>query len=497
MMKNDTELSSLTRELEALRRRLDTLGTQEQQYRHFFEKSPIMIYVTDLTGNFINVNQAGADLMGYGSPQEIIGTRLQDHFFSDEQDFQSYREKIHTKGYIREYETRLQKKDGRRLIVHLSGATRHALSMKLKGYEGFAIDITGRIEAETKIKESESRYKTILDNSLAGIYMFQEGGSFSYVNKRFLKLLGYDRPEEVLGRKFWEFIEPEDRYFVKQRGLDRENHEVDPSHYSYRMVRKDGTVIWVDMRCSHAPYMGIPAAVGNFIDITREKKAKKEIQQLSHKLIAGIEEERRSLASDLHDEFGQALTLLQLDLESLQRMLDKDAREPLKILNKIIEQIQGLADKVRNTTSRLRPDLLDHLGLIPTLSWYIEDFRRRARDVEIDFQTAGFKKRLSPEAEIVIYRIFQEGLNNVTKHSRATKVDIKLTASHPRAIFLIQDNGCGFEQDEDGMPKNGRSLGIGLLSMKERVASLDGSIQVKSVPGVGTAIRVELPMELK
>jgi len=261
-----------------------------------------------------------------------------------------------------------------------------------------------------------------------------------------------------------------------------------------KWLKKDGSVIWVDMRSSHASYMGIPAAVGNFIDITKRKKAQEEIQRLSRKLIEGIEEERRSLASDLHDEFGQALTLLQFDVEFLQNDIPPELTQANRVCKKIIEQIQKLADKIRNTTSRLRPDLLDHLGLIPTLEWYIEEFHSRIKDISIDFQSIGFKRRLSPEVEIVIYRIFQEGLNNITKHSNADKVEIKLTSSHPGVIFILRDNGIGFDQEKNGMPSDETSKGIGLLSMKERVASLNGDIEIKSVPGKGTAIRVELPM---
>ncbi len=314
------------------------------------------------------------------------------------------------------------------------------------------------------------------------------------MNKRFLKILGYDDPKDVLGRAFWLFIAPEDRALVKKRGLEREKNEIKPRRYSYRMVRKDGSIIWADRRCSHAAYMGIPAAVGNFIDISREKEAQKAIQSLSHKLIEGIEEERRSIASDLHDEFGQSLTLLQFDIEQLQQMLPPEHTDSFSVSEKIMAQIQALADKVRNTTSRLRPDLLDHLGLVPTLEWYLEDFNERFEDIQADFQSIGFKRRLDPPTEIVIYRIFQEGLNNVTKHANASKVVIKLTASHPKVIFIMKDNGTGFIQTEDGMPKNGLSLGIGLLSMKERVASLGGEVEIKSAPNKGTAIRVELPM---
>jgi PAS domain S-box-containing protein len=488
------DIQTLKDEILKLKQENQLLKKDEQRYRHLFEKSPIMIYVTDRLGLFININQAGVDMLGYETADQIIGTRLHDYFFKAETEFKKYENDIHENGVITEFETQLKKKDGTVLSVNLTGALRMTLTCKLKGYEGFVIDITDRVEAEKTIKESEEKYKAILDNSLAGIYMFQNGGYFSYVNKRLLNILGYESSDEILGKRFWEIVAPEDRNIVKKRGLLREQKEIEPRQYPFRMLHKDGTVVWVDMRCSHASYMGIPAAIGNFIDISKERKAQEERQVLSRKLIEGIEDERRTLASDLHDEFGQALTLLQFDMESMQNMLPGTLEKPKRVCTKLMEQIQILAGKVRNTTSRLRPDLLDHLGLIPTLEWYIEDFRKRFKDLKIDFQSIGFKRRLPPEVEIVIYRIFQEGLNNVTKHSNATMASIKLTASHPEVIFLVQDNGDGFEQMENEMPKEGTSLGIGLLSMKERVASLNGSINIKSVVKKGTAIRVGLPM---
>ncbi|MCK5097550.1 MAG: PAS domain S-box protein, partial [Desulfobacteraceae bacterium] len=468
--------------------------TKERQYRHLFEKSPIMIYAIDRQGNFLNINQAGVELMGYDSANEIIGKKFQDFFFKDINDLETYQERIHNHGVIAEFNTQMKKKDGNLLFVNLTGALRTTVTGKLKGYEGFVSDMTDGIETKKKIKESEEKYKAILDNSLAGIYMFQNGGYFSYVNKRLVKIMGYESADEIIGRRFWEIVAPEDRELVKKRGLQRERKKTHPRQYSFRMIRKDGSIIWVEMRCSHAPYMGIPAAVGNFIDISKEKKAQEEIQMLSRKLIEGIEEERRSLASDLHDEFGQALTLLQFDMESLQKAIPADLDDPNQVCNKIMEQIQKLAEKIRNTTSRLRPDLLDHLGLVPTLEWYIENFNDHVKNIKIDFQAIGFKRRLSPEVEIVIYRIFQEGLNNITKHSNADRVDIKLTGSHPKVFFMMQDNGVGFKQKDNGMPQEGLSKGIGLLSMKERVASLKGTIKIKSVFNKGTTIRIELPM---
>jgi len=493
-MENPKTLHALEAKIECLEKELKIVKNKEHQYRHLFEKSPIMIYVIDRQWRFLNINQSGVELMGYDSAQEIIGKKFQDFFFKDLTDFKTYEQKINTHGMITEFSTQMKKKDGSLLFVNLTGTLRTTVTSKLKGYEGFVSDMTDELATKMQIKASEEKYKAILDNSLAGIYMFQNGGYFSYVNKRLVKIMGYEHADEIIGRRFWEIVAPEDREMVKARGLQREQKKTYPSQYSFRMIRKDESIIWVEMRCSHAPYMGVPAAVGNFIDITREKKAQEEIRMLSRKLIEGIEEERRSLASDLHDEFGQALTLLQFDMESLTKTMSNDLNGPNPLCSKIMEQIQNLAEKIRNTTSRLRPDLLDHLGLVPTLEWYIENFNTTVKNIKIDFQAIGFKRRLPPEEEIVIYRIFQEGLNNIIKHSKADKVDIRLTASHPKVFFMMQDNGTGFEQKDNGMPQDGLSKGIGLLSMNERVASLNGTIKIKSFINKGTTIRIELPM---
>jgi PAS domain S-box-containing protein len=324
--------------------------------------------------------------------------------------------------------------------------------------------------------------------------MFQDGGYFSYVNPRMVNLLGYDSADEIIGKPFWEFIAPVDRELVKTRGLEREKREINPRRYKFRMIKKNGEEIWVDMRASHASYLGRPATVGNFIDVTREIKAEEQIRQLTRRLIDGIEEERRSLANDIHDEFGQLLTLLQFDIELLQNTLPPALTESVDICTKMMRQIQKLAEAVRDTTSRLRPDMLDHLGLVPTLKWYITDIHRRRPATRISFQSFGLKKRLPPEIELVLYRVFQEGLNNISKHANASQVNLQLTYNHPDIIFMIKDDGCGFIPREDGLPAGSNRKGIGLLSMKERVTSLGGSMAIHSTPGKGTALRIKIPM---
>ncbi len=222
-------------------------------------------------------------------------------------------------------------------------------------------------------------------------------------------------------------------------------------------------------------------------EITERKRAEREIRYLSSRLISGIEEGRKNLAQDLHDEFGQTLTALHLGAETLRNTMPEELAEQRGRIDSLVALIEQLGDKIRNISSDLRPDLLDDLGLIPTLEWYIDEFSSQRPDLKVDFQSIGLRKRLSLEIELVLYRVFQEALNNVIKHAKAKQFTVTLTYSHPKVIFILKDDGIGFEQDKS-------TDGIGLLGMRERVVSVNGSIAILSGRGKGTTIRVELPV---
>jgi signal transduction histidine kinase len=222
-------------------------------------------------------------------------------------------------------------------------------------------------------------------------------------------------------------------------------------------------------------------------EITEKKQAEEQSRLLSRRLINVIEETRKNLARDLHDEFGQTLTALHMDLEALWSFIPPEMEAHQQKIDNIIVLIEQLGDKIRNISSELRPDLLDDLGLAPALEWNINEFSNQRHGIQINFQAVGVRKRFSSEIEIVVYRIFQEGLNNIVKHTKATQVDITLTYSHPKIIFMIKDNGAGFDP-------NAPTDGIGLLGMRERVASVKGNIEMHTVKDKGTTIRVELPV---
>jgi signal transduction histidine kinase len=222
-------------------------------------------------------------------------------------------------------------------------------------------------------------------------------------------------------------------------------------------------------------------------EIAERERAEREIRHLSRKLMTGIEDAQKNLAQDLHDEFGQTLAALHMGVESLWKSMPEEMVDQKRSIAELIDFIEQLGDKIRSISSDLRPDLLDDLGLAPTIEWYLKEFSERNPGIRTDFQAVGMKKRFPLEQELVLYRIFQESLNNVVKHARATQVGVRLTNSYPKVILLVQDDGVGFSPNQ-------RSAGIGLIGMRERAVSMDGALDIRSVPGKGTMVRVELPI---
>ncbi len=462
--------------------------------RNVFERTPSLIYVTDIQGVFLDINEAGVRMLGGASRDEFAGALSILTFFAEPSDRIKFRELVARVGSIQEFETRFRRLDNDFIDVSITGTPRFNCRGEPSGYEGFIIDITAKKRTERTLKESVEAYFTIVENSLAAISIHQEGRN-QFVNRRYAEMLGYDDPAECIGRPFWASVHPEDLAMVKERGLLRENQQILPAQYVFRQLKKDKkTVVWVHLRAVHALYMGKPAAVTNFIDITQSKMAEEEIRNLSSRLVKVREEERKMLAADLHDQMGQTLTAMHFEIESLQKELPSCFTVQKHLCDRLIGHVELLADKVRKTVFHLRRDVLDQMMLIAVLERQVHEFTGRHPEIHIDFQSLGFKKRLNPEIELIIYRIFQEGLTNIAKHARASQVEIMLTYSHPRVMLIIRDNGVGFDQKQKKSQTGRLAHGIGHLSMKERVTSFGGHIDIISTPGKGTMIRIDIPV---
>ncbi len=218
-------------------------------------------------------------------------------------------------------------------------------------------------------------------------------------------------------------------------------------------------------------------------------KSQKELSALTTRLIASGEEERRQLARLLHDDFGQTVTGLRYEVDGLERMLDSPSSCMRKSLDAIRRQLWEVTQSTRKVSRSLHPSMLDELGLVSALTWYVDNFVR-GESLDVEFKDVGFDRRLPRDVELAMYRAAQECLTNIVRHAHASHVKIRLTSGYPYAIMSIEDDGKGIST------RSGKSSerGLGIVSMRERVQLLGGTLEIKSQPGKGTKVRVEIPI---
>ena len=221
----------------------------------------------------------------------------------------------------------------------------------------------------------------------------------------------------------------------------------------------------------------------------RDVETARDLQRLSSQLLTAQEEERRSIARELHDEVGQVLTAIKVELAVAQRGVEATGGNA-EAMNDARRLTEGALHTVRDLSRLLHPAMLDDLGLPAAIEWYLKGFGRR-HGVRIELLQDGVQARLAPEAEAGIYRIVQEALTNVAKHAQATTCRVFLQRLTHTVLVTIEDDGIGFRPEEVIAP--GAFHGIGLVGIRERVTQLRGELRLESAPGKGTRLTVEIP----
>jgi signal transduction histidine kinase len=218
-------------------------------------------------------------------------------------------------------------------------------------------------------------------------------------------------------------------------------------------------------------------------------RARSELQNLSSRVLAAQEEERRKISRELHDEVGQSLWAMSLGIGNLHAALKSgNQEEALRQIDLIRKIADTNARAVRNLSLLLRPSMLDDLGLVPALKWLAREISRTT-DVQVDINAEELPEDLPDEHKTCIYRIVQEALRNCCRHARARHAWINLRAAGQRLLLYVQDDGAGFDPAHE--------KGLGLLGIEERVGHIGGTVQVSSTPGRGTTIGLQLPMTEK
>lgn len=362
-------------------------------------------------------------------------------------------------------------------------------------WAGVLNDIEHQVQIERSLSADATRYQELAEASDEGIWTVDAEGKTDYINRRGAELLGCT-VEEIIGRSPCDFYFAEERAGAEARLAERrlgtsQRHDV-------RLRRRDGGELWTHIVA--LPLIGddgtYRGALAMFSDISARKRAEQQLREysddlrtLSRSLLETQESERGDLARELHDEIGQILTVVSMNLHATRRLIPPAAErridESIKIIDHAIQQ-------VRSISLELRPSMLDDLGLDAALRWYVDrQAQRTGLLIQLSLQLL---ERLPSDLESTCFRIIQEGVTNATRHARARHVWVMVRQSLQALDLCVRDDGVGFDP-EAARRRATSGACIGLLGMRERARLAGGRLDVESSPAHGSEIRVRIPRE--
>lgn len=376
--------------------------------------------------------------------------------------------------------------------IHIADKREKALSFaEVEALESVA-ELIGqgvyRFDIENKITASQRRLAEAQKIARLGNWVWYiRTGELNWSDEVF-NIFGLLPQETSIDYKsFIDKVYPEDRERV-QRLIDEALAEKKEYSAGFRIVCKNGTSRYVYVQGEVTrDSEGNPISLsGTIQDISEMKRIEEELRALSRRLVEVQENERRTIARELHDEIGQSLTALKILLAQATRMSQGDNTA---LLNEAKGVVSDLMQQVREMSLNLRPSMLDDLGLLPTLLWHFERFTTQT-GIKINFEHEGLQQSLPPEVNTTAYRIVQEALTNIARYSEASNAKVEAIYKDDILRLLIEDDGKGFL-----LSKLSAYTSTGLSAMRERVNLLNGKITLNSYPGKGTQILVELPVK--
>lgn len=339
----------------------------------------------------------------------------------------------------------------------------------------------------------EKVYRRIFDDMNEGAIIFtlarlsSRNGMILYSNSRFAKLVKRPLPK-VIGSSIFEFIPEQDIHLIEPL-LEVAQHGL-PGEREIQLKTDDGDLVNVNLSIGSLSKKSVTYAI--VTNLTEMKKREQESKRLASELLTAQETERKRIANELHDGLASDLAAIKMSWENKLDSMRNKTSTNIRIED-LITRIQKSIEELRRIMTSLHPSILDELGITATIHWHCREYQKTYPHIQINLQIEAPENEISVQLKTAIYRICQESLNNIAKHSTANLVLLSLCKSKEKIELAIKDNGQGFDLNEFSKTKKYRK-GLGLGSMKERAEISGGSLSIESSPGAGTMIHASWPL---
>ena len=457
---------------------------QRDAVRIAHRSRPTAIMVTR-AGVALYANDKAARMFGCRSVEELQSLPVIERFAPECRGESEARMRRRALGLpLPDVETVALRADGSRFPIHL--AVSQFQLPDGPANIAFLTDISERREAEAALRESEERHRSIIEQLNDVYYRTDRDGRITMLSPSAAHLYGFASTSEMIGQpieSLWE--DPSQRAVLlaalREHGFVRD--------YETTAVKADGTPFTIAVS-SHRVHdaSGAPDGVEGIIrDMTDRKQSEAALRALARHLDSVREEEHTRIARQIHDELGQALTALRLDLAWVGGKLPKGN----SVLRRRIDAAVALTDETiavgQRIVGELRPPILDDLGLAPAVEWYVQRLAKRS-GLHIEFDAGAEEPVVPDHLAIAAYRIVQEALTNVARHAQATHAWVRLGERDGAVTIEIRDDGQGLSEEVSGDPHS-----FGIVGMRERAAAQGGELVIASSPGAGTTVRVTFP----
>lgn len=400
-------------------------------------------------------------------------------------------------GKVHDHETEVVGADGRQMVFWcVAGvAARHEDGRPRLVVE-ISRDITGRKQAEKALRESEARYRAVVEDQAEFICRFLPDGTLTFVNEAYCRYFG-KRREELIGHDFLLLIPEEDREGVKNH-ISSLSPKNPIAMYEHRVIVPDGNIHW--QQWNDRAILDEQGRIVEFQsvgrDITERMEAEqrirdyqKQLESLAMELSLAEERERRRIATDIHDDIGQALITAKLKLEMLQQSVS--STETSARLSEITALLRRVIERVRSLTFELSPPILYSSGLEDAVEWLCERMQQE-HDIRFEFTGDGQHIPMNEDARVLLFKVVRELLTNIARHAQAQKARVSITRDGDNVRIHVEDNGIGFDASHVSSHPAG-AAGFGLFSIRERLKHLGGHLEINFTTGKGTRVTVIAP----